>query len=256
MTSPAASLSGFRGFRAEVLVALKKRQPLTARELATQFGLTPNALRRHLKSLEEDELVRYRPVVRGVGAPVFAYSLSDAGEALFPRAYEPALAEALEAVRAECGEDGVRRVFARRWERQAGEAARGLATLPPAERAQLLAELLTAEGYMAEARMASAETGELRVFNCAMRAVAEQFPEICDAEIRFLEQALGATVERREHIAGGCNACAYQFSFAPARSGEDRSGDDARFEEAARACARPQHDPGLTARSMAAQEKA
>src|SRR5687767_12625918 len=98
MTSPAVSLSGFRGFRAEVLVALKKRQPLTARELAEQFGLTPNALRRHLKSLEEEELVQYRPVVRGVGAPVFAYSLSEAGEALFPRAYEPALAEALEAV--------------------------------------------------------------------------------------------------------------------------------------------------------------
>jgi len=253
MTLPAASLSGFRGFRAEVLVALKKRQPLTARELAVQFRLTPNALRRHLKSLEEGDLVQYRPVVRGVGAPVFAYSLSEAGEALFPRAYEPALAEALDAVRAECGADGVRQVFVRRWERQAGDAARGLATLPPAERAQLLAELLTAEGYMAEARMESPERGELRVFNCAMRAVAERFPEICAAEVAFLEQALGATFERREHIAGGCNACTYQFSFAaPSEGSPDRSGDGARFEEVVGTCPRPQHDHGR----MAAQEKA
>ena len=250
MTLPAVQLSGYRGLRAELLVALKKRQPLSARELAAEFGLTPNALRRHLKSLEEQELVRYRPVVRGVGAPVFAYSLSEAGEALFPRAYEPALADALEAVRAECGPEGVTRVFARRWEHQAGDAVRGLATLPPADRAQLLAELLTAEGYMAEARMVSEAEGELRVFNCAMRAVAERFPEICDAELRFLEHALGATVERREHIAGGCNACAYQFSFATASDHPDAV---ARYEDAApRTCGRPQHDPGL----MAAQEKA
>ncbi len=94
-----ASLSGFRGLRAELLVALKKApHALTAKELAEQFGLTPNALRRHLDSLEAEGLVRYRREVRGVGAPVYAYSLTEGGQALFPQAYAPVLAAVLDAV--------------------------------------------------------------------------------------------------------------------------------------------------------------
>ncbi|MFO0070691.1 MAG: helix-turn-helix domain-containing protein, partial [Gemmatimonas sp.] len=76
MEDVVGALGGFRGVRAELLVALRKAQPLTAHELGEQFGLTANALRRHLKALEEDGLVRYERDVRGVGAPVFAYSLT------------------------------------------------------------------------------------------------------------------------------------------------------------------------------------
>jgi DeoR family suf operon transcriptional repressor len=210
----ASSLAGFTGLRAELLVSLKKRQPLTARELGDEFGLTANALRRHLKGLEEADLVRYRPVVRGVGAPVYAYSLSDAGEALFPRSYEPALEAALETVAEDLGDDGVMRVFARRWQTRFGESLPLLKTLAPAERAQLLAELLSAEGYMAEAAMQSPTRAELKVFNCGLHGLPGRYPQACQAEVRFLEQALGATLERREHIAGGCNACTYHVKFA------------------------------------------
>ncbi len=69
MEDVVGALGGFRGVRAELLVALRKAQPLTAHELGEQFGLTANALRRHLKALEEDGLVRYERDVRGVGAP-------------------------------------------------------------------------------------------------------------------------------------------------------------------------------------------
>ena len=92
-----ATLGGFRGLRAELLVALKKApHPLTTKDLAEPFGVTPNALRRHLDLLEEEELVRHQREVRGVGAPVFAYSLTPAGEALFPQGYASVLAAVLE----------------------------------------------------------------------------------------------------------------------------------------------------------------
>ena len=107
-----SALGGFRGVRAELLVALKKAQPLTAHELGEQFGLTANGLRRYLKALEEDGLVRYERAVHGVGAPVFAYSLAPAGEALFPRSYVSVLATALDALRAEQGTAAVAGVFA------------------------------------------------------------------------------------------------------------------------------------------------
>jgi len=204
-TSP---VTGFRGMRAEILVALKKAQPLTAKELAQRFEVTPNALRRHLKELEADGLVRHDREVRGVGGPTYAFTLSEAGEALFPRAYAPALLDAIEVVREVSGVEGVVGMFERHWTSLVHDAEPELSQLPLAERARRLAELLSTEGYMAEAEASSTEV-TIRQHNCAIRAVAERFPEVCDAEARFLAGALGAPVERQLHILDGCNACEY-----------------------------------------------
>lgn len=204
MTTSVHALAGYRGTRGELLVALKKAQPVTVQELAEQFGVSANALRRHLKELEIDGAVRYERVVRGVGGPMFAYSLTDAGEALFPRAYDQALTEALEVLRERVGTDGVVEVFRRRWEALAAERMPELSALPLAERATRLAALLSSLGYMAEADAAT-----LTEHNCAIRAVASRFPEICAAEAKFLEDWLGAHVERTQHIASGATCCEY-----------------------------------------------
>src|SRR5690606_27662301 len=165
----AAIPPGYRGTRGDILVALKKSQPLTAKELAEQFGVTPNALRRHLKELEAEGVVSYRREIRGVGGPVFAYSLTPAGEALFPRAYEDALAQLLELVHQEHGEEGVVRLFRRRWEQIAESAKPELARLPIEQRARRLAELLTSLGYMAEVQQGDGSLPLLTEHNCAIR---------------------------------------------------------------------------------------
>ncbi len=141
---------GYRGTRGEILTALKMAQPLTAKELADRFGVTPNALRRHLKELELEGIVRYQREIRGVGGPVFAFSLTDAGEALFPRAYENTLSEVLDLVRQQNGEEELVRLFQRRWDDIAAVALPELERLPVDQRATRLAELLTSLGYMAE----------------------------------------------------------------------------------------------------------
>jgi len=208
--APVASLSGFRGLRAELLVALKKApHAVTARELAVRFELTPNALRRYLKALEDEGLVRYRREVRGVGAPVYAYSLTEGGQALFPQAYAPVLTAVLEAVRETLGPDGVRAVLRRQWAPLVEGASDRLATLPLAERAQLVAEFRSSQGYMAEATMVAPGVARIREHHCALRDVAERFPELCAAEQELLEELLGVPLERTCHIPTGCSSCAY-----------------------------------------------
>lgn len=201
------ALGGFRGMRADLLVALKKAQPLTAHELAARFGLTPNGLRRHLKVLEEDGLVRYRREVRGVGAPVYAFSLTAAGEALFPRQYLSVLGKALEVVQEHSGEAGVAAVLQGGWADLAQEARPVLESLPLNERTAVLAELLTARGYMAEA--ISEPTPTLRIHNCAVREIAERFPQACAVEAKFIEQLLGVPLVRSAHWRDGCGHCDY-----------------------------------------------
>jgi DeoR family suf operon transcriptional repressor len=200
---------GFRGLRGDILVALKKSQVLTAKELADIFGVTPNALRRHLKELEHEGLVRYRREIRGVGGPVFAFSLTEAGEALFPREYERALAEVLDLVREQQGDEGLVRLFQRRWDDIARVARPELERLPVEQRATRLAELLTSLGYMAEARPVAGALPVLTEHNCAIRLIAERFPEVCAAEERFIADLLGAPVTRQAHIAKGANCCEY-----------------------------------------------
>ncbi len=205
-------IAGFKGLKGDLLVALRKEQPLTAKELAERFDLTPNGIRRHLKELEESGVVRYRREIRGVGGPVFAYSLTESGEHLFPRAYADTLVAALEAVRATAGAEGVVAIFRKRWESIA-EGARGeLESLPLAERATRLAQLLSAQGYMAEAVSTDAGITTITEHNCAVREVAQRFPEVCAAEVEFLEEFLGTKVERQQHMMDGCSAC--EFSAA------------------------------------------
>ena len=220
MRRVAPSLAGYRGLRGDLLVALKKAQPLTAGELAERFGVTPNALRRHLKALEEGGVVQYCREVRGVGGPVYAYTLTASGEALFPHGYASTLNMALQAIHDEHGVEGLIALFRRQWAGIVGDAKPRLAELPLAERAQLMAELRTSQGYMAEMREIEGDeagTGApagvmILEHHCAIREAAERFPEICAAELEFFEDVLGADVERRTHILSGCNHCEYRVT--------------------------------------------
>lgn len=216
MEEMGTALVGYRGIQAELLLALKKHQPLTARELAARFDLTPNAMRRHLETLEAAGIVRHAREVRGVGGPVHAFSLTGGGEALFPRQYATVLLETLDSIAAEHGRDGVSDFFRRKWTALAAEAAPALQQLPLPERVQLLAELWTSLGYMAEADVDD-DSGLplLRKHNCAIRAVAERYPEICSTEAEFIADVLGVPAERRQHILAGCNTCVYVLGEAP-----------------------------------------
>jgi DeoR family suf operon transcriptional repressor len=209
MATVVSAPTGYRGTRAEILTALKKAQPLTAKELADKFGVTPNALRRHLKELEGEGVVRYSREIHGVGGPVFAFSLTEAGEALFPRAYERALTEILDLVREQQGDEGLVQLFQRRWDEIARVARPELERLPVEQRATRLAELLTSLGYMAEARQVAGALPVLTEHNCAIRLIAERFPEVCAAEERFITDLLGAPVTRQAQITKGANCCEY-----------------------------------------------
>ena len=209
-------LGGFRGVRADLLVALKKRQPLSAHDLGAQFGLTPNALRRHLKALEEDGLVAFARHTRGVGAPVFRYSLSPAGEALFPSSYAESLTAALDLLRREVGDSAVTQVLEAEWSRLVEDAGPVLRDLPLDERVALLAELLTSKGYMAEsvletetATVAFATRTRLRLHNCAVREIVARFPEACAVEAKYVALLLGTPLVRHRHRDDGCGRCEY-----------------------------------------------
>ena len=203
-----------KGLRGDILLALKREAPLTARDLADRLDVSPNAIRHHLKELEADALVTYGREQRGVGAPTFAYQLSPAGEALFPRRYEQTLVALLESLAGRQGREAAVDLLDAQYATLTRRLTAELTDAPPTERLTAVTHALSEAGYMAEWNEA-AGAFQLAERNCAIRAVAERFPEVCAAEARFLETVLGAAVERRQHIVGGCNSCEYAITFGP-----------------------------------------
>jgi len=49
MGTPLPQLAAHKGLRGQVLLELKRAQPLTAKELAEKLRVSPNAIRHHLK---------------------------------------------------------------------------------------------------------------------------------------------------------------------------------------------------------------
>lgn len=196
-----------------MLLALKRAGQLTAKELAAHLGLSLNAVRHHLKELEAEQLVVYERQHRGVGAPVFAYRLSAASESLFPRRYEEALTQLLDQVTLREGRAAAVSMLEARFDALAASLRDALAGEPPEHRMEIVTRALADEGYMAEWQASGRDGARLTEHNCAIQAVAEQYPEICVAERRFLEEVLSAAVDRKAHILAGCSACEYHVQF-------------------------------------------
>ena len=209
---PSPQLPSHKGLRGAILLELKRSAPGTAKQLAAALGASTNAIRHHLKELESEGLIAYGREQRGVGAPTFAYRLAPRGEALFPRRYEAAHTLLLERVVARDGRQAAVALFEEHYRELIAGWSAELAEADACGRLELVARLMTEAGYMAEWEEAAGRF-RLSEHNCAMRAVAERFPEVCVAEENFLRQALGAQVERRSHIASGCNACEYTITF-------------------------------------------
>ena len=75
------------------ILALLRRGSRTVDELASALGLTDNAIRTHVASLERDGVVRQRGVRPTGGKPAYAYEVAPEAERLFTRAYIPVLTQ-------------------------------------------------------------------------------------------------------------------------------------------------------------------
>jgi len=200
---------GFAGIRGLILSELKASVVLTTKELARRLGVSLNAVRHHLRELEELGLVEARRERKGVGAPSFAYRLSAAGEALFPRRYEGLLLGLLDTIEREQGRARAVTMLEGQFTAAAEQLRGRIENSSPDQRLETVAQFLSDQGYMAQAG-----PDTLVEHNCAVHALAERFPEICAAEAQFLSSVLGAEVRRERHILNGCKSCEYRVRFA------------------------------------------
>jgi predicted ArsR family transcriptional regulator len=202
-----------------LLFQLKTRGPADTLALANALAISRQAALQHLERLVAEGLVQHADEKRGVGRPRRTWSLTQLAQARFPDTHAQLTLEMLEAVRAEFGETGVERLIARRESQTAAGYRTALAGAEGLQaRIARLAEIRTAEGYMAS-WSPDPGGGFLLVENhCPICAAAAACQGFCRAELEVFRAVLGpdAEVERIEHLLAGARRCAYRVTPAEA----------------------------------------
>src|SRR5437667_4582098 len=80
------------------IVLLVRRSARTVDELAGLLGVTRNAVREHLATLERDGFLHRTGARRADGKPAYLYALTPEAAELFPRGYAPVLGGLLDAL--------------------------------------------------------------------------------------------------------------------------------------------------------------
>lgn len=201
--------------------------PQSAAALAERLELSPAAIRRHLDALVADGTMAEaapRPLnrrPRGRGRPARIYALTDAGRAKFGHAYDDLASTALRYLKQSGGEQSVVAFAEHRAASLTSRIRNQLAgrELSVAERATLVAEVLTDEGYVANTAPAGHGT-QICQHHCPVAHVAAEFPELCEAETRALAEALGTNVQRLATIAHGDGVCTTHIPLATVNRGK------------------------------------
>ncbi|MBH8574438.1 iron-sulfur cluster biosynthesis transcriptional regulator SufR [Nostocaceae cyanobacterium CENA369] len=205
----------------DILEYLLKHSQATAFELAEVLDVSPQAIRRHLKDLEAEELVLYSSIVQGgMGRPQHVYQLSRQGrDRLQPSKgdrYGEFAVSLLDTLAQTVGDDQFKSILQKQWERKALEYHDRVGKGSLKERVANLVKLRKAEGFMAEYHAVDLEDslgGERFIFmehNCAISNVAESFPTVCGHELEMFAAVLpDCIVERTHWIINGEHRCGY-----------------------------------------------
>ena len=203
--------------RDRVCRTVAERGPITAAELAALLGMTATAVRKHLDTLTEHDLVTPFDTApsrqRGRGRPARQFVATERGQTALGNEYGDLAAEALRYLAEVAGAPAVRAFADRRIAllearvRPAVEAAGD----DVEGRARALADALTGDGYAATSRPVHLGTTPVGVQlcqgHCPVHDVAREFPQLCEAETDAFSRLLGVHVQRLATMAHGEHVC-------------------------------------------------
>lgn len=194
------------------IVGLLRRAGRTVNELAAVLGLTDNAVRAHLTTLERDGLVRAAGQQKGTRKPNVLYGLTDEAEQLFPKRSGVVLGLLLDVLGGRMPKEQVEQVLRDVGHRVAAEHLPELEGLGPRERAERAAELLKQLGGLAEVEE---REGRLVIqgYSCPLGELVPGHPEVCLMAETLVSDLVGEPVRECCQKGGRPRCC---FDVRPA----------------------------------------
>ncbi|WP_244642353.1 metalloregulator ArsR/SmtB family transcription factor [Phyllobacterium sp. 628] len=198
-----------------MLYSLKVSGTQTAASLADRLGITSVAVRQMLGRLHEDGLVDFEDSRESVGRPKRFWHLTESGNRQFPDNHAVLTTDILASVSAVFGKEGLDRLISHREAATLNHYRNELAGVNTIEkRVERLAEIRSAEGYMAETARDGDGAFVLIENHCPICVAAKACQNLCRSELDVFQAALGPDIEikRFEHILKGARRCAYRIT--------------------------------------------
>lgn len=199
---------------------LLEEGPITATEIGSRLGLSAAGVRRHLDALidagEAHAVTSARWQRRGRGRPAKRFQITAVGRAKLGHAYDDLASAAMRQLRELGGETAIDD-FARR---RVQSILAGVSPVTDPRPDQLestveeIAEAFTTAGFAASTRPVGNGV-QICQHHCPVSHVAEEFPELCEAEREAFAEILGTHVQRLATIANGDSVCTTHVPIVP-----------------------------------------
>jgi predicted ArsR family transcriptional regulator len=198
--------------RQAILNLLKREGAMDSQTLADYLQVSAMAIRQHLYAMQDERLVTYQEQLRAMGRPAKLWQLTPEADCFFPDGYAELTLGLLESVLEAFGNQGLEKLLEVRTRHQINAYR---SAIPPEtdlkEKIELIAQIRTNEGYMAEIQPFDPDAWLLIENHCPICAAATACTGLCAQELEVFQAVLGQgiTVERTEHIIAGARRCAY-----------------------------------------------
>ncbi len=218
LASPAASVGevvpASDGQTRQAVVQLLLEGPITAGQIGDRLDISAAGVRRHLDALVEAGDAQASAAAAwqhtGRGRPARRYRLTAAGRAKLGHTYDDLAAAAMRQLREIGGDDAVKTFARRRIDAILAAVARDPAGGEGVEdTAERIAGALTEAGYATTTTPVTGPIHGVQIcqHHCPVSHVAEEFPELCEAEREAMAELLGTHVQRLATIVNGDCAC-------------------------------------------------
>jgi len=199
--------------REATLTLLLRQGEIDAAGLASQLGISVQAMRRHLRTLEEDGLVESTTVTAGPGRPSNLWRLTARGHQHFPDGSETFALGLLDSLAQSLPPEMLGALLNQQAHDKADQYREHLGDAPLEQRVRALVDLRSREGYVSD--MAPAEDGKgwcISEFHCSVQRIAEEFPAICDQELQLIRLTFpDCQVERVHWRLESGHSCGFQI---------------------------------------------
>jgi predicted ArsR family transcriptional regulator len=188
-----------RSTRMEVLELLRRKGRLSAETVASDLGVTPNAVRQHLSNLEREGFVVSHPERSGRGRPSLLFSLTERADSVFPKRYGQLATMVLQEVQQMGGPEALDEVFSRVAARHADAIQPALEGLDFDEKLRRVVVWIGRAGTLAE-QTETSEGVKVTIHNCPFRNTALKFPQVCTITPHLMSRLLGTAVSQADSI--------------------------------------------------------
>ncbi|WP_293240714.1 metalloregulator ArsR/SmtB family transcription factor [Mycolicibacterium sp.] len=217
----AGTASTSDGHTRRSIVQLLLEGPTTAGEIGDRLGISAAGVRRHLDALVDGGDAESNAAAswqhNGRGRPAKRYRLTAAGRSKLEHAYDDLAVAAMRQLREVGGDDAIRTFARRRIDTILSGVAGSTAGGDVATAADRVAVALTGAGYATTTTRVTGPIDGVQIcqHHCPVSHVAEEFPELCEAEREAFADILGTHVQRLATIVNGDCACTTHVPLVP-----------------------------------------